>query len=54
MAPIFVSGGGITPQTKAFLAAVPNLRVEKPFSVATLRETVDTLLSRLSAADDTA
>jgi two-component system cell cycle sensor histidine kinase/response regulator CckA len=50
---VFVSGGGITPQTKDFLAAVTNPRVEKPFSAGQLRGTVDELLARLPPRDAT-
>jgi two-component system, cell cycle sensor histidine kinase and response regulator CckA len=44
---VFVSGGGVTAQTKDFLATVTNLRVEKPFSVGKLRGAVDEMLARL-------
>jgi len=44
---IFVSGGGMTPQTRDFLATISNTRVEMPFSVSKLRSTVNEVLARL-------
>ena len=37
---IFVTGGVFTPEARAFLEAVPNLRVEKPFNAQLLRTIV--------------
>jgi CheY-like chemotaxis protein len=34
---IFMTGGTFTPESRAFLEAVPNPRVEKPFEIAALR-----------------
>jgi hypothetical protein len=42
MAPrvVFVTGGAFTPEANAFLDKVTNVRLEKPFDVERLRETV--------------
>ncbi len=48
---VFVSGGGITIETRDFLAAVTNVRIEKPFNVAKLRGTVQEMLARLPSRD---
>jgi len=37
---VFVSGGAVTPKVDAFLRSVPNLRIEKPFKAAQLRDIV--------------
>ena len=37
---VFLSGGTTTPQTVDFLNSVPNPRMEKPFDIALLRETL--------------
>lgn len=37
---IFLTGGAFTPRARAFLDEVPNLRLEKPFELATLRALV--------------
>jgi len=42
---IFLTGGAFTPQARAFLDEVPNLRLEKPFDVPTLRRVVNERLS---------
>jgi two-component system cell cycle sensor histidine kinase/response regulator CckA len=41
---VFLSGGAITAQVDAFLKSVPNLRIEKPFKIATLREAIQRVL----------
>jgi CheY-like chemotaxis protein len=41
---IFVTGGAFTPSGKAFLDAVPNARIEKPFDPATVRALVRALV----------
>ncbi len=38
---IFLTGGAFTTQARAFLDAVPNARLEKPFDVQTLRAVVN-------------
>jgi PAS domain S-box-containing protein len=38
---IFLTGGAFTPQARAFLDEVPNMRLEKPFDVPTLRRVVN-------------
>jgi CheY-like chemotaxis protein len=43
---VFVSGGAITAKVDAFLRSVSNLRMEKPFKAAQLREIVQTMLAR--------
>jgi len=42
---VFLSGGAVTAKTEAFLASVPNLRMEKPFEVGNMLETVQVLLA---------
>lgn len=37
---IFMTGGAFTPEARAFLASVPNARVDKPFDIAALRALV--------------
>jgi hypothetical protein len=37
---IFLTGGAFTPRARAFLDDVPNLRLEKPFELSTLRALV--------------
>ncbi|MDQ3336643.1 MAG: PAS domain S-box protein [Myxococcota bacterium] len=37
---VFVTGGAFTPAANAFLDAVPNERLEKPFDVKTIREAI--------------
>jgi CheY-like chemotaxis protein len=44
----FVSGGASTSEV-AFLKSVPNPRIEKPFKIVTLRDTVEHLLAANSA-----
>ena len=39
---VFLTGGAFTPAARAFLAAVPNLRLEKPFDTRALRGTSGT------------
>jgi CheY-like chemotaxis protein len=41
---VFISGGVTSPRVEDFLRSVPNLRLEKPFTVAGLLETVQKLL----------
>jgi DNA-binding response OmpR family regulator len=41
---VFATGGAYTEAAMAFLAAVPNLRVEKPFNLRELRVLVGTLI----------
>ena len=43
---VFVSGGAVTTKVDAFLKAVPNLRLEKPFKAAQLRNVVQVVLAR--------
>jgi CheY-like chemotaxis protein len=38
---MFLTGGAFNRETAAFLAAVPNQRLEKPFNIARLRETIN-------------
>lgn len=42
---VFLSGGAVTAKVENFLRSVPNLRIEKPFEVVNLRETVQRLLA---------
>jgi CheY-like chemotaxis protein len=42
---LFLTGGAFTPQARAFLASVPNPRLEKPFDGAVLRALVAKLVS---------
>ncbi len=37
---VFMSGGAFTPTARAFLARVPNERIEKPFNLSAVRELV--------------
>jgi CheY-like chemotaxis protein len=46
---VFISGGAITGKVDAFLQSVPNLRIEKPFKIATLRNTIQQLLAAQTA-----
>jgi PAS domain S-box-containing protein len=41
---VFVSGGAFTPAARAFLARVPNLRIDKPFDPASVRELIQRLV----------
>jgi CheY-like chemotaxis protein len=41
---VFISGGASTPSASAFLARVPNERVQKPFDAKTVREVVQKLI----------
>ncbi len=34
---VFMTGGGFTPQARAFLESVPSARVTKPFNIVELR-----------------
>ncbi|MBI2393194.1 MAG: PAS domain S-box protein [Deltaproteobacteria bacterium] len=43
---VFMTGGAFTPRLRAFLEAVPNRTLEKPFSVASLEEIVRELAAR--------
>jgi CheY-like chemotaxis protein len=43
---IFMTGGAFTDATRSFLDRVPNPRVDKPFDVAVVRETLRTVLAR--------
>jgi CheY-like chemotaxis protein len=48
---MFLTGGAFNSETAAFLAAVPNERLEKPFDIARLRETINNhLRARREAA----
>jgi len=38
---MFLSGGAFTPALQAFLARVPNERIQKPFDVAALKAKVN-------------
>jgi PAS domain S-box-containing protein len=42
---VFISGGAFTERARHFFASVPNLRLEKPFDVANLRELVRVLVA---------
>ena len=42
---VFMSGGAFTQRARAFFESVPNLRLEKPFDVANLRELVRVLVA---------
>jgi PAS domain S-box-containing protein len=42
---VFVSGGAITAKVDAFLRSIPNLKMEKPFKAAELRDTVQRALA---------
>ncbi len=42
---IFMSGGAFTQRARAFFESVPNLRLEKPFDIANLRELVRVLVA---------
>lgn len=48
---VFVSGGAITAKVDAFLKSVPNLRMEKPFKAAQLRDIVQQGLNRRPGAE---
>jgi PAS domain S-box-containing protein len=41
---IFLTGGAFTPRARAFLAEVPNPRLDKPFDAEKLRQTIRALL----------
>jgi hypothetical protein len=43
---IFVTGGAFTPAGRQFLDGVPNLRLEKPFTVQGLRDIVRRVMGR--------
>jgi two-component system cell cycle sensor histidine kinase/response regulator CckA len=43
---VFLSGGAITAKVDDFLRSVPNLRIEKPFEVASLLGTIQRLLAQ--------
>ncbi len=38
---VFITGGAFTPDARAYLESVPNLRIEKPFDSLNLRKLVD-------------
>jgi DNA-binding NtrC family response regulator len=40
---VFVTGGAFTPASREFLERVPNLRLEKPFDMRRLHETMRTI-----------
>jgi two-component system, cell cycle sensor histidine kinase and response regulator CckA len=42
---VFISGGAITAKVEDFLRSVPNLRIEKPFEVVNMLETIQQLLA---------
>jgi CheY-like chemotaxis protein len=42
---VFLTGGAFTPAARAFLARVPNRRIEKPFDSLQLRSIVNDLIS---------
>ena len=48
---IFVSGGAVTTKIDAFLRSIPNLRMEKPFKAAQLRDIVQRGLVRLPGSE---
>ncbi len=41
---VFMSGGAFTPEVRAFLDAVPDARIEKPFDLLDLRNAVNARL----------
>ena len=41
---IFMTGGAFTPAARAFLDQVPNARLEKPFTLATLRALIRSMV----------
>ncbi|MBS2017870.1 MAG: response regulator [Deltaproteobacteria bacterium] len=43
---IFLTGGAFTAEARAFLARIPNPRLEKPVGIADLRQALDALLRR--------
>jgi PAS domain S-box-containing protein len=47
---VFVSGGAITAKVDAFLRSVPNLKIEKPFKAAQLRDVVQRVLASRESA----
>lgn len=47
---VFLSGGALTSKAEDFLQSVPNLRIEKPFAVRKLLDTVQLLLAEQAAA----
>lgn len=49
---VFITGGAVNPRLEAFLAAVPNERLEKPFSPQHLRAVARRFV-RSSAASGT-
>lgn len=48
---VFVSGGAVTAKVDAFLRSVPNLRLEKPFKAAQLRDIVQRGLTQRPGAE---
>ena len=50
---VFLTGGAVTPRGEQFLATVPNVRVQKPFTVAALRNLVQGLLSEGGSPSNT-
>jgi signal transduction histidine kinase len=46
---VFMSGGAVTAKVDAFLVSVPNRRLEKPFKIAVLRDTIQQLLAAQAA-----
>jgi hypothetical protein len=42
---VFLTGGAFTPRGRAFLDAVPNRRLDKPFDVNGLRELVGSMVT---------
>ena len=49
---VFVTGGAFTPRGQAFLASVPNARVEKPFDVESLLKLIRARMPGVLAARD--
>jgi PAS domain S-box-containing protein len=47
---VFVSGGAVTSRVDSFLKAVPNLRLDKPFKAAQLRDITQMVLARRHSA----
>lgn len=43
---VFMTGGAFAPKARAFLDAVPNARLEKPFEPSALKAVVERGLSR--------
>lgn len=45
---MFLTGGAFTPRARTFLTAMPDRKIDKPFTSASLREVVGNLLQQAS------